>query len=62
MSELLYTHSYYSNGVPAKWYAEYTVRSQLYALLKADREQGFSVIILNFIYLHTKGPKKNLIV
>jgi len=58
MSELLYTHSYYSHGAPTKWYAEYTVRSQLCTLLKADREQGLSVIILNFIYLHTKGPKK----
>jgi len=57
MSELLYTHLCYSNGAPAKWYAEYTVRSQLCTLLKADRDQGISVTILNFIYLHTKGPK-----
>jgi hypothetical protein len=26
-------------------------------VLKANREQGFRVIILNFIYFHTKGPK-----
>jgi hypothetical protein len=28
--------------------------------LKADREQGFSVIILSFIYLHAKGQKNNI--